>query len=218
MALPAIGLALRAVGAFGRARKDATAGVGQVKLKVSLAQGGRGLRRSQRRMTAATQRAAIAASNDVGRKIYAELVEAMSVEAKASSAAVKRTLIRTAASRRQKRKIEYRIKVRPGRAGQIPVKALKTKFRPVKKGSTRGALTFDQLGGEEVTFASVDRFGSGRGAGYGFARTSKLKARAVGGVRFKFRQTPRIERVRKRIKPEFRRAFRARKRAMKNKL
>ena len=70
MALPLVvarSLAFRAVSAFGRGRQAATVDFGQVKFKFSLAQGGRGLRKAQRRMAAATKRAAIAAANEIGK-------------------------------------------------------------------------------------------------------------------------------------------------------
>ena len=88
----AVSLALRAVAVFGRRpagcdrrRRE------QVRLTVKLgAKRPRAAARGNGAQKAATQRAAIQAANDTGRKIYAELVEAMSVEAKASSAAVRR--------------------------------------------------------------------------------------------------------------------------------
>ena len=214
MALPLIVLrsvALRAVSASGRDRVDVSAALGKVRLKFSWAQGGRGLKRAERRRVAATRRAAIQAANATAKQVYGEVVEAMSREAKASAAAVKRTLIRKAASRRAARHgIAYKIRVRHGRAGSIPVKALKTKFARVKRGSRKGTLTFRQLGGAEATFEGALRTGSGRGASYGLPRTRNLRARAVGGVRFSYRRTPAIERIRKKVKRRFRRAFRSR--------
>ena len=212
MALPLVvarALAFRAVTNSGRDRQAATVDFGKVRFKFSLAQGGKGLRKAQRRLDAATKRAAIKAANSVGKQVFAEVVQAMSAESKGSPAAVKRTLIRTAASRRQRRGIAYKIKVRPGRAGQIPVKALKPKFARVKRGSRKGTLTFRQIGGAEATFEGALRTGTGRGASYGLARTRNLRARAIGGVRFGFRKTPAIERIRKKVKPRFRRAFRS---------
>ena len=70
MALPLIVLrsvALRAVSASGRDRVDVSAALGKVRLKFSWAQGGRGLRKAERRMAAATKRAAIQAANSVGK-------------------------------------------------------------------------------------------------------------------------------------------------------
>ena len=220
MALPLVvarSLAFRAVSAFRRDRQAATVDFGKVKFKFSLAQGGRGLRKAERRMAAATKRATIQAANATGKQVFAEVVQAMSAEAKASPAAIKRSLIRKAASRRATRHgIAYKIRVRPGRAGQIPVKALKTKFSRAKPGSRKGVLSFRQIGGAEATFEGALRTGTGRGASYGLARTRNLKARAIGGVRFGYRRTPAIEKIRKKVKSRFKRAFRSRiRRAMK---
>ena len=220
MALPLVvarSLAFRAVSAFRRDRQAATVDFAKIKFKFSLAQGGRGLRKVERRMAAATKRAAIQAANEIGKKVYGELVSTMAAESKASPAAVKRSLIRKAASRRAARGgIAYTIRVRPGRPGSIPAKALKPKFARSKPGSRKGTLTFRQIGGAEATFEGALRSGSGRGVSFGLARTRNLRARAVGGVRFSFRQTPGIERLRKTVRRRFKRAFRSKlRRAMK---
>ena len=210
MALPIVlarSLALRAIFASGRDRKGATVDFGKIKLKISWAERGRGLKRAERRRVAGARRASIQAANSVGKQVFAEVVQVMSAEAKASAAAIKRTLIRKAASRRAARHgIAYKIRVRPGRAGSIPVKDLKTKFNRAKPGSRKGTLSFRQIGGAEATFEGALRTGTGRGASYGLPRTRNLKARAIGGVRFRYRRTPAIERIRKKVKPRFKRA------------
>ena len=164
-------------------------------------------------MAASAKRAALKAANKTGLELYNALVPIMASEAGASEAAIKKTLIRKAASTRQRGKPVYSIKVRPGRAGQIAIKPLKSaKFeRKAKRASSsgRGRLKFKGLRGKIVDLPGIVRVGKGRGAGYAFPETRKRRGRSVGGLKFKYRQTPRIERLRKTTRKRFRKNFRA---------
>ena len=218
MALPVIGVAVALLRAntaaklFGGAGKDTAGAVGNIRLKVSWAKGGRGIRKAERRMAASAKRAALKAANATGKELYVELVKTMASEAGASEAAIKKTLIRKAASTRQRGKPVYSIKVRPGRAGQVPNQALKSAAFSRKKkrasSSGRGRLKFKGLRGKIVDLPGIVRVGKGRGAGYAFPETRKRRGRSVGGLKFKYRQTPKIERLRKTTKPKFKRHFR----------
>ena len=65
MALPVIGVAVALLRAntaaklFGGAGKDTAGAVGNIRLKVSWAKGGRGIRKAERRMAASAKRAAL---------------------------------------------------------------------------------------------------------------------------------------------------------------
>ena len=196
-----------------KATKGSAVKIPPPKLTFKLAQNGRGIRKAERRMAASAKRAALKAANATGKELYVELVKTMASEAGASEAAIKKTLIRKAASTRQRGKPVYSIKVRPGRAGQVPIQALKSAAFSRKKkrasSSGRGRLKFKGLRGKIVDLPGVVRVGKGRGAGYAFPETRKRRGRSVGGLKFKYRQTPRIERLRKTTRKRFRKNFRA---------
>ena len=160
-------------------------------------------------MAAATKRAAIQAANEIGKKVFAELVPAMAAEAKASPAAIKRSLIRKAASRRAARHgIAYKIRVRPGRAGQIPVKALKPKFARAEAGLAEGHpdVPADRRRGSDVRGRAPNRHRSGRFVWPGPNPEFEGAGDRRGSVQLP--QNPAIEKIRKKVKPRFKRAFR----------
>ena len=145
------------------------------------------------------------AVNKVGKAAGDAVVRVMADVSGASLAAVKRTTRRYAAHASQlrgfhaARGIRYIFGVRRGRAGQIPIKVLRSKnFTLEQRGGERGKLTFKQLSGKTQVLHVVRR-GRGRGVNYLLPPGRRNRPwRTVGGVRFKEGETPSIEAIKRR--------------------
>ena len=202
MAFPAIGLALRAVAAFGRGREEATGGIGQVKLKVSLAQGGRGLRRWADKGKKRTQTAALRATNTAGRwgrtQVKREVVKLLNVPQKELRSKEYR-----AASRRRP---VYRFTIF---RREYHVRELRSvRFRPYKGGAGAGKLRFRAYG-KKIVIDRVMKRPSSKGDKYVIlpkVATGRPKRVMGPWVKKNYREPRRLKKeLPKRFRKEFRR-------------
>ena len=205
MALPLIGFALRSI--MMANLRGAIASTGSPKLTVSLSRGGRGIKKAVRRATKRTDRAALMATNRIGKLVRAEARAALAKQLEVTPATVRRVEKAQAAFRGSKRPA-YTIRWTPDR---LPVARVRSKQFKAYRGSggKRGKLSLKLWkSGRRVVLEGVVK--SGRT--FILPARGGLPERAVGGPRISRGSAPSkaaldpIRRgLRKRYKREFRR-------------
>ena len=176
MALPLIGIALRAI--MTSSLGGAVKGMAAPTIQISLAQGGRGIRRKVKRMTRRTERAALRATNRVGQQARIRATLALALALDVSPATVKKVSKAQSARPGSKRPV-YTIRWRSDR---MPVARVRAKEFKAYRGSggKRGKLSLKLWkSGRRVVLEGVEK----RGRTFILPARGALPERAVGGPR-----------------------------------
>ena len=189
-------------------------------IKVSLAYGGRRIRRKMARTAARTRRATIRTVNAVGKAVRVDARAALASQLGVPPATIRRVEKAQAAYRGSKVP-RYTIR---WLAEGLPVRRSRfTKFEPYR--GPRGAgqakrgrlVTKHWRGGSRIVLEGVIKVGRGRGAGFALPETATRDERGVGGTKVSRDSRPSrlaLDPIRKtiprRFKAEFRRQLRRR--------
>ena len=182
-------------------------------IKVSLAYGGRRIKRTMSRTASRSRRATIRAVNAVGQQVRIDARAALAKQLGVPPATIRKVELAQAAFRGSK---VPRYTVR-WRAEGLPVRRSRhTQFEPYRGAGAgqpkRGRLlTKHWRGGKRIVLEGVIKVGRGRGSGFALPETSSHAERGVGGTKVSRDSRPSrlaLDPIRKGIARRFRHQFR----------